>query len=95
MPNRNINLTERSEQLIDDLVASGRFRNATEVLEEGLRLIEDRDAQEAEKLEALREAARTGLADFEAGRYVRFESPEELDRYLDELAERALAKATE
>lgn len=70
MPTRNVVLTEHHEAVIDKLVKSGRYQNASEVMREGLRLIEQREAHEAAKLEALREAARIGFADLDEGRFV-------------------------
>ncbi len=69
MPTRNVVLTERHEKLIADLVDSGRYQNASELLREGLRLVEERDAREAVKLKALAEAAQIGFSDIDAGRY--------------------------
>jgi len=69
MPTRNVVLTERHEKVIAELVGSGRYQNASEVLREGLRLIEERDAREVAKLMALREAAQVGFADLDEGRY--------------------------
>ncbi len=68
MPTRNVVLTERHETLISQLVGSGRYQNASEVLREGLRLVEERDAREAAKLKALQEAAQVGFADLDQGR---------------------------
>jgi antitoxin ParD1/3/4 len=73
MPTRNVVLTDHHERVISDLVASGRYQNASEVLREGLRLIEGREALEAVKLKALQEAARVGFADFDGGRFVELE----------------------
>src|SRR6516164_6926595 len=70
MPTRNVVLTEHHEKVIAELVASGRYQNASEVLREGLRLIEERDARDAAKLKILQEAARAGFADFDANRFV-------------------------
>ena len=77
MPTRNVVLTEHQEQLIEGLVRSGRYQNASEVLREGLRLIENREAQDAAKLAALRQAAQVGIDDIEAGRYTAFASADD------------------
>jgi antitoxin ParD1/3/4 len=69
MSTRNVVLTDHHEQVIDKLVKSGRYQNASEVMREGLRLVERREAMEAAKLKALREAARIGVADLDEGRY--------------------------
>ena len=69
MPTRNVVLTEHHQEVIDRLVRSGRYQNASEVLRDGLRLVEQRDALEAAKLAALKEAARIGFGDIDAGRF--------------------------
>lgn len=70
MPTRNVVLGQQQHELVDQLVASGRYQNASEVLREGLRLLERRDAEDAARLAALRAAADQGWADVAAGRYV-------------------------
>jgi antitoxin ParD1/3/4 len=69
MPTRNVVLTDHQQDVIERLVESGRYQNASEVLREGLRLIERREREDALKLEALRQAAQVGLADLAAGRF--------------------------
>ncbi|MBK1700984.1 hypothetical protein CKO22_08615 [Thiococcus pfennigii] len=54
MPTRNVVLTEHQEALIGDLARSGRYRNASEVLRESLRLMERGESLEAAKLDYLR-----------------------------------------
>ena len=44
------------------------------------------------RLKALRKAIRVGLNDLEAGRYKAFTSFADLDRYLDKMTDRVLAK---
>ena len=59
MPTRNVVLTNHQATLVEQLVSSGRYQNASEVLREGLRLVEQRDAEDALRLEALRAAVQT------------------------------------
>jgi antitoxin ParD1/3/4 len=89
MPTRNVVLTNRQEQLIEVLVQSGRYQNASEVLRDGLRLVERREALIATRLAALREAAAVGIEALERGAYREFADPEALRAHLDEVANRA------
>lgn len=50
----------RFEALVKELVASGRYASASEVLRDGLRLVEEREEQRRIKLHALRDAIREG-----------------------------------
>lgn len=70
MPTRNVVLSNHQQDFVTKLVESGRYQNASEVLREGLRLIETRERREAEKLSALHEAAARGWDDIAAGRYI-------------------------
>ncbi len=90
MPTRNVVLSDRQESMITRLVTSGRYQNASEVMREGLRLVERREAEDEIRLKALREAAEAGIADIAAGRFRVFESGAGLREYLSELAEEAL-----
>ena len=91
MPTRNVVLTEHQADLIATLVTSGRYQNASEVMREGLRLVERREAEEAARLEAMREAANAGIADIAAGRFRTFDSATTLAEHLSVLSERVLA----
>lgn len=91
MPTRNVVVTEHQARLIERLVTSGRYQNASEVLREGLRLIEGREAEDAARLEALREAARIGVADIEAGRFRDFDTPSALSRHLASLGDQTIS----
>jgi antitoxin ParD1/3/4 len=72
MPTRNVVLTDQQAVMIERLVHSGRYQNASEVLRDGLRLVQQRDAEDKARVAALRQAARVGMADFTAGRYRSF-----------------------
>ncbi len=56
MPTRNVVLTTQQAELVEKLVESGRYQNASEVLRDGLRLLQRRELEETVKLEALRGA---------------------------------------
>jgi antitoxin ParD1/3/4 len=91
MPTRNVVLTDHQADLVERLVSSGRYQNASEVLREGLRLIEGREAQDKARLNTLRAAARIGVADIDAGRFRDFESPAALNRHLAAIVDEAIA----
>ncbi len=86
MATRNIVLTDHQEQLLSTLVKVGRYQNASEVLREGLRLVEEKELQHQQKLLALREAVAEGLQDVEEGRTVSLGVGEEITDYLSRRA---------
>jgi antitoxin ParD1/3/4 len=49
------------EGLIESLIESGRYSTASEIMREGLRLIEEREDRRKAKLEALRAEIQKGL----------------------------------
>lgn len=89
MPTRNVVLTDQQAQFIEQLVTSGRYQNASEVLREGLRLMQQRDLEQATRLQVLREAVAVGVADIEAGRYTALDSGASLRTHIASLAEHA------
>lgn len=93
MPTRNVVLTQHQASLVERLVSSGRYQNASEVLRDGLRLIEQREAEDACRLEALRSAVQQGMADFERGRFTAFGSAEALREHLASMAAKAISGA--
>ena len=58
----SVALSPHFETFIRQQVDSGRFNNVSEVVRAGLRLLEEREAEQATKLQALREAIAVGLA---------------------------------
>ncbi len=93
MGTRNVVLTDRQEKLIDTLVEAGRYQNASEVLREGLRMIERREAEDAAKLSALKEAAKLGMASLEQGQAQTFSDAASLRRHLKDVGTKAIANA--
>ncbi len=63
MATRNVVLTDAQSALLERLVASGRYQNASEVLRAGLRLLE----REVAELDDLRARLSTGLDEARRG----------------------------
>ena len=84
MPTRNVVLTEHQQAFIGELVRSGRYSNASEVLRESLRLMERRESLEAAKLDYLRGRLEEVERDAAAGRLVTY-SPGLLDSIGEEI----------
>src|SRR5712671_2082208 len=91
MPTRNVVLTDHQEKLIDTLVGSGRYQNASEVLRDGLRLVEHREVEDAAKLKVLRKAASTGFSTLDRGEFKEFDSIDDLQAYLNAVSEKIIS----
>lgn len=55
----NVSIGERWESFVDEIVRRGRYGSASEVVREGLRLVEEREV----KLQALRETLIASIAE--------------------------------
>ena len=92
MATRNVVLTAHQHQLVETLVQSGRYQNASQVLREGLHAIEDRDRIEQAKLNTLQQAAHLGWADISAARYTDV-AEDQLGDFVGQLGHRAARQA--
>jgi antitoxin ParD1/3/4 len=62
----SVELGAKLEKVVAGLVKRGRYNSKSEVLREGVRLVQERE----KRLAALHAAIREGLADAEAGRLI-------------------------
>ena len=76
MATRNVVLTETQSDLVDRLVASGRYQNASEALRAGLRLLEREEAE----LGALRDRLSSGLEQARSGQFAEGSGEEAIRR---------------
>jgi antitoxin ParD1/3/4 len=92
MPTRNINLTEHLDQFVQDRITSGRYGNASEIVREGLRVLELREKEEQAKLERLHQAAQEGFDEIDRGESTELRSIERLERHIDRIGKHASAE---
>ena len=87
----SVALTPHFESLTQRLVSSGKYNNVSEIVRDGLRLLESREQEEAAKLKALREAAKLGFTDIQRGNYVSLDNRQDIDAFVRQAAARAAA----
>ncbi len=66
----NVSLTPELEKLVNDKVKSGQYTSASEVVREGLRLIQEQDELRRIKLQALRRDIAQGIEQLDRGEVV-------------------------
>jgi antitoxin ParD1/3/4 len=90
MPTRNVVLTKHQEKISETLVGSGRYCNASEVLWEGLRQVEQRELRKAARLAALQKVAGVGFGALDRSEFREFDSIDDLRAYLNDLSEKVI-----
>ena len=89
MPNRNINLTEHYDRFVEDQVEVGKYKNASEVLRAGLRLLEQQTHSDEQKLTLLRKLASEGFRSLDQGRGLSMSSEKSLRMAISKIGQRA------
>ena len=89
MPTRNVNLTEYFDQFVDELVTSGQFSSASEVMRAGLRLLQQQAREEEEKLAALRSLAAEAFDALDRGHGIAIDGQEQLTELIGRIGRRA------
>jgi antitoxin ParD1/3/4 len=81
MPTRNINLTDHFNEFVDRQVSCGRYSNASEIIRDALRLLEEQEQEREAKLKALRRAAKEGFAEIDQGQGIVLKGKKSLARF--------------
>jgi antitoxin ParD1/3/4 len=81
----HVSLTPKLEDLVREKVDSGLYNNASEVIREALRLMQEHDAIRRLKLERLREELARGEADLAAGRSLVLAGDEDIEAFFARL----------
>jgi antitoxin ParD1/3/4 len=64
MKNTSVTLGDHFDHFIAEALANGRYRSASEIIREGLRLLEDRETKLAALKAALLEGEQSGFAEY-------------------------------
>jgi antitoxin ParD1/3/4 len=86
MPTRNISLTPEQDAFIEEAVKSGEYQNASEVVRDGLRALQQHQAENALKLEVLRKQIDRGIDALNRGEFIELMEVE-LEAYFANLAD--------
>jgi antitoxin ParD1/3/4 len=92
MTTQHLELSENDSAFVRRCVSEGRYKDANEVVEAGLRLLAEREEVERLQLERLRAEVQKGMDDLEAGRYLEINGPEEMSLVFDEVKRRVAAR---
>src|SRR5438132_13869493 len=89
----NVSLTPELEQFVASRVASGRYQSASEVVREGLRLLEERELEREAALDDLRQKIAVGMEQAERGELLDGEEVfRDLERQLGETNPRQIVR---
>jgi antitoxin ParD1/3/4 len=81
----NVSLTPELEHFVQQRVATGRYQTASEVVREGLRLLEQQEQNREAALAALKAKLKRGSAQADEGRFV---DPDETLRKIGDIKRR-------
>jgi antitoxin ParD1/3/4 len=93
MPTRNINLTEHFDDFVERQVSSGRYSNASEIVREALRLLEEQVQERKAKLKAFRHAAKYSFDEIDQGDGIVLKGKKALDRFFKDIEVEVMANA--
>jgi antitoxin ParD1/3/4 len=93
MPTKNVSLSPQQAKFVRQSIKDGGFRNASEVLRAGLRLLEQRQKADELKLAALRKMCKEGFDQIDQGKY-ELVDPNDLEAFLDRLSPSRSSKKT-
>jgi antitoxin ParD1/3/4 len=89
MPTRNINLTDHYDRFVEEQVDAGKYKNASEVLRAGLRMLEQQTQSDEERLTLLRKLTAEGFRSLDQGGGLDIYSETDLRKAIRKIGRRA------
>lgn len=90
MPTRNVNLSEQQTKFIRKRIENGGYRNASEIVRAGLRLLEQQEKQDHLKLKTLRRLTTAAFDEIDRGEFEAVD-PAGIDQFIERVDARARA----
>jgi antitoxin ParD1/3/4 len=84
----NVSLTPELEKLVNDKVKSGRYNSASEVVREGLRLLQDHDELRRIRRDELRREIMLGVEQIRNGEYITLRTDEDFQKFAEDIVRR-------
>lgn len=84
MANHQVNLPGQLDEFVKRSVEAGLYTDASDVMRAGLRLLQQQEAKDHEKLQVLRRLAVESLSSVDRGEFVEV-NLDGLDRFLDQI----------
>lgn len=84
----NVSLTPELEKLVNDKVKSGRYNSASEVVREGLRLLQDQDELKRIRLDELRREIMLGVEQIRNGQSRILRTDEDFQNFAEDIIKR-------
>jgi len=81
----NVSLTPELEKLVTRKVESGRYQSASEVIREGLRLLDDQDQLRELHLNEVRKKIQVGLEQLDRGEGISIKDEEEMGAFFADI----------
>ena len=88
---KNVVLTDHHKRFVDQLLESGRYQNASEVMRDGLRALEDRIKREEAELAEIQDRIGRSLDQLDRGEYAEGTVEDVFDRAFVRARERRKA----
>jgi antitoxin ParD1/3/4 len=81
MPTQNVNLSQEHAEFIRQSIDGGEYRNVSEVVRAGLRLLKNEQAEERLKLRVLRRLATQAFDEIDQGKFQTV-PPNSIDQFI-------------